>query len=58
MIKMIFFFLLFFVSFFFGIKAFHDLRGVVKWKLTKYVMYSIFCSLLTILVLFSIVLLF
>jgi len=47
-----------FITFFFGIDIFRKLTGKEKISLTKWLGYSILCSLLTILVVAIIVLLF
>jgi hypothetical protein len=46
MAKIILAFLAVFALFFFGIKVFRSLSGMEKWTLTKYLAYSILCTLL------------
>jgi uncharacterized membrane protein len=58
MIKMLLIFGLLFAGFFMGIQALRTLNGKEAWVLTKIVGYSILCSLLTIAVLVSIVVVF
>jgi hypothetical protein len=58
MIKMLLIFGLLFAGFFMGIQAVRTLNGKEAWVLTKTVGYSILCSLLTIAVLVSIVVVF
>ena len=58
MIKMLLIFGLLFAGFFMGIQAVRTLNGKEAWVLTKTVGYSILCSLLTIAVLISIVVVF
>jgi hypothetical protein len=58
MIKMLFIFCLLFAGFFLGINALRTLNGKEALALTKIVGYSILCSLLTIAVLISIVIVF
>jgi hypothetical protein len=58
MIKMLLIFGLLFAGFFMGIQAVRTLNGKEAWLLTKTVGYSILCSLLTIVVLASIVVVF
>jgi hypothetical protein len=58
MIKMRLIFGLLFAGFFMGIQAVRTLNGKEAWVLTKTVGYSILCSLLTIAVLVSIVVVF
>jgi hypothetical protein len=58
MIKMLLIFGLLFAGFFMGIQAVRTLNGKEAWVLTKTVGYSILCSLLTIVVLASIVVVF
>jgi divalent metal cation (Fe/Co/Zn/Cd) transporter len=47
MIKIILGFLIVFAGFFVGIQAFRNLSGLEKWQLTKIVIYSIICAVLT-----------
>jgi hypothetical protein len=58
MIKMLLIFGLLFAGFFLGINALRTLNGKEALALTKIVGYSILCSLLTIAVLISIVVIF
>lgn len=58
MIKMLLVFVLLFVGFYMGIQAVRTLKGKEALALTKIVGYSILCSLLTIAVLISIVVVF
>ena len=58
MAKIILSFLLMFCVFFFGIRAFRELSGKEKWALTKYLAYSILCTVLTTFFLVIIVILF
>lgn len=58
MIRMLFIFALLFTGFFVGIRALRTLNGQEAWALTKTIGYSIMCSLLTIAVLVSIVIIF
>jgi hypothetical protein len=58
MIKMLLIFGLLFAGFYMGIQAVRTLNGKEAWVLTKTVGYSILCSLLTIVVLASIVVVF
>ena len=58
MIKMLLIFGLLFAGFYMGIQAFRTLQEKEVWGLTKMVGYSILCSLLTIAVLISIVVIF
>lgn len=44
--------------FWFGISAFRKTTGKEKWQLTKTIFYSIICSILALIVMFSIVILF
>jgi divalent metal cation (Fe/Co/Zn/Cd) transporter len=46
-IKIILGFLIVFAGFFIGIAAFRNLSGKEKWQLTKLVIYSIICAVLT-----------
>lgn len=56
--KFIIVFLLFFLLFYFGIMAARMLSGKETWELTKMLMYSFFCAMLTGLTLLGIVILF
>lgn len=47
MIRVIFFWLILFALFFFGIKFLRSLSGSEAWALTKVAGYAILCSLLT-----------
>jgi hypothetical protein len=58
MIKVLLFFVLIFVLFFFGIKTVRNLTGKDALALTKIVGYSIICAVLTVSVLISIVVIF
>lgn len=58
MIKIILAFLIVFGVFFFGIKSVREMTGMEQWVLTKYVLYSILCSVITLVVLITIVMLF
>jgi len=58
MIRLVFIFALLFSGFFLGIQALRTLNGKEAWVLTKTIGYSILCSLLTIAVLVSIVVIF
>ena len=58
MAKMIVAFISIFIVFFFGIDIFRQLTKKEKYSLTKWLGYSIVCSLLTILFVATIVLLF
>ena len=58
MVKMIIAFLLLFVIFYTGIEIVRKLTGKEKWVLTKTLLYSILCAVLTISVLILIVVLF
>lgn len=58
MIKMLFIFGLLFAGFYMGIQALRTLQEKEVWGLTKMIVYSILCSLLTIAVLISIVVVF
>lgn len=58
MIRVIFAFLIVFGLFFFGIKSVREMTGKEALALTKILGYSILCSLLTIAVLISIVVIF
>ena len=58
MIKLIFAFVVFFTIFYFMIQSIHDMTGKERWKLTKYIGYSILCSVLTISSLIAITILF
>ncbi len=56
--KMIVIFFVFTIMFALVIATFRELTKREVWRLTKYVGYSIMCSILTILLLFAIVMLF
>jgi hypothetical protein len=58
MIKVLLFFVLIFALFFLGIKTIRNLTGKEALALTKIVVYSIICAVLTVSVLISIVVLF
>ena len=58
MIKVLLFFVLIFALFFLGIKTIRNMSGKDALALTKIVGYSILCSLLTIALLISIVVIF
>jgi hypothetical protein len=58
MIKIWLAFIVVFGIFFFGIKAIREMTGMEQWALTKYLAYSILCSVLTLSVLVSIVIIF
>jgi hypothetical protein len=58
MIRVIFFWLILFAMFFFGIKFLRNLSGSEAWALTKIGSYAILCSLLTTAFLIFIVILF
>jgi len=58
MINIILSFLVVFGLTFFGIKAVREMTGMEQWALTKYVLYSILCSVITLVVLITIVMLF
>ncbi len=58
MINAILAFLILFGGFFLGIRAVQNTTKKEKWQLTKLVIYSIICALLTLAVLVSIVLVF
>jgi hypothetical protein len=58
MIKVLLFFVLIFVLFFLGIKTLRNITGKEALALTKMLGYSMLCSLLTIAVLISIVVIF
>jgi len=58
MAKSVLVFFLLFAVFFFGINFFVKLSGSEKWELVKVLSYSVACTLLTAVVLFSIVVLF
>lgn len=58
MIKIVLAFIVVFGIFFLGIKSVREMTGMEQWALTKYVIYSILCSLLTLSVLISIVVIF
>jgi divalent metal cation (Fe/Co/Zn/Cd) transporter len=58
MIKIILGFMLVFAGFFVGIQAWRSLTGLEKWQLTKLVIYSIICAVLTTVALTVFVLLF
>jgi hypothetical protein len=58
MIKVWLAFIVVFGIFFFGIKAVREMTGMEQWALTKYLVYSIICAVLTLSVLISIVVIF
>lgn len=58
MIRMLFFFLLTFLLFFFGIKGFLQLSGRERWILTKLLAYSLICAIIATVFLVSIVIIF
>jgi hypothetical protein len=58
MIKVLLFFVLIFGIFFLGIKTLRNITGKEALVLTKIVMYSIICAILTMAVLISIVVIF
>jgi len=58
MINVVLAFVVVFGSIFFGIKSIREMTGMEQWALTKYLGYSILCSLLAIAVLISIVVIF
>lgn len=58
MAKLILAFIIVFGVFFFGIKLVREMTGMEKWKLTKYVLYSTLCSVLSIGFLIALVILF
>jgi hypothetical protein len=58
MAKIILSFIVLFVIFYFGITAVRAMSGKEKWALTKLVIYSIICTVLTTLLLTAFVLLF
>ena len=58
MSRVILAFIVIFGLFFFGIKAIRDMTGKEMWSLTKLLTYSLFCAILTVVVLISIVILF
>jgi len=58
MIKILLGFAVFFALFFYGINFLRHLSGKDRWALTKTVIYSIICTVLTIVALTSIVILF
>jgi hypothetical protein len=47
MIKIVLGFMLVFAGFFVGIQAWRSLTGLEKWQLTKLIVYSIMCAVLT-----------
>lgn len=53
--KVVLFFLVLYFCFHFGIHAFRELTGRQKWDLTKIVLYSIMCSILSIIAMISFV---
>ncbi len=58
MIRIVFFWLILFALFFFGIKFLRSLSGKEVWALTKVAAYAILCSLLTTAFLITLVILF
>ena len=58
MIKLVLAFVVVFVLFFFGIKTVREMTGKEQWQLTKYLGYSIVCTVLTIAALIALVVLF
>ena len=58
MIKILFNFFALATAIGFGIKVFRDLTGKEKWDMTKLVAYSIFCGIVSAVVLTTIVILF
>jgi hypothetical protein len=58
MLRVVFIFFFVFGLFYFGLDFFRKLTGREKWELIKLLSYSLACSLATILVLVSIVVLF
>jgi divalent metal cation (Fe/Co/Zn/Cd) transporter len=58
MIKIVLGFMLVFAGFFVGIQAWRSLSGKEKWQLTKLIVYSIMCAVLTTSVLVLFVILF
>jgi len=56
--KVILAFLVIFGLFFFGIKAVRDMTGKELWSMTKLLTYSLFCAILTLATLISIVVIF
>lgn len=58
MIKIIFAFLIVFGFFFLGIKSIREMTGMEQWALTKYLVYSILCSILTVVSLMLLVIFF
>jgi hypothetical protein len=58
MIRVILAFFFIFGVFFFGIQAIRNMTGKEVWSLTKLLTYSLFCAILTIATLISIVVIF
>ena len=58
MIRVLLAFIVIFGLFFFGIKTVREMTGKELWSLTKLLTYSLFCAILTVVVLISIVILF
>lgn len=58
MIKGIWVFVVIFGLFFLGIQTIRDMTGKEVWSLTKLLTYSLFCAILTLVVLVTIVILF
>jgi hypothetical protein len=58
MIRVLLAFVVIFGLFFVGIKAVRDMTGKEMWSLTKLLTYSLFCAMLTIATLISIVVIF
>jgi hypothetical protein len=58
MLRVILAFIFIFGLFFFGIQAIRDMTGKEVWSLTKLLTYSLFCAILTIATLISIVVIF
>ena len=58
MIRVLLAFIVIFSMFFFGIKAVREMTGKEIWTMTKLLTYSLFCAILTIATLISIVVIF
>ena len=58
MFRVILAFIVIFGLFFFGIKAVRDMTGKELWSMTKLLTYSLFCAILTLATLISIVVIF
>ena len=58
MIRAIWAFVIIFGLFFLGIQTIRDMTGKEVWSLTKLLTYSLFCAILTLVVLVTIVILF